>query len=255
VEPIAIISDIHANAEALAAVLADIRNQGVKRIACLGDLMGYGPDPEKVVDMIRETCDIVIAGNHDWGVLKRPIPFNPHAAELINHHQCRMTPRIFDFIGRRKVRWKFLEKLQTLYQEDELMFVHGSLRQHVMEYVFPDKTSHFNQKQVQDLCKQANSVLFCGHTHLPCVIRDDMKCYYSSDEHPEVTLSKGHKHIVNPGSVGQPRDGDNRAGYCIFFGEKVRFRRVKYDVDTTCKKMLEIDGAARMMAGRLMRGE
>lgn len=254
-EPIAIISDIHANAEALEAVLADIKSQGVRRIACLGDLMGYGPDPQKVVDMVRETCQIVIAGNHDWGVLNRPIPFHPHAAELIKFHQCLMTPSFYHVIGKRKMRWKFLEGLQTLREEDNMLFVHGSLRNHVMEYVFPDRTDHFNKEQVQEMCKETPWVVFCGHTHLACVIRDDMKCGYATDKSAEVPIVKGHKYIINPGSVGQPRDRDNRAGYCIFFPDRVRFRRIKYDVDRTCRKMIEIDGAGRNMAGRLMRGE
>lgn len=252
-EPLAVISDVHANAEALEAVLADIRHLGVKRIACLGDLMGYGPDPQKVVDVVRDVCEIVIAGNHDWGVLKRPIPFNPLAEELIKFHQCMMTPKFYHILGKTKMRWKYLEKLQTLEEREDILFVHGSLRNHVMEYVFPDKTKHFNQGQVKDLCKQFSRILFTGHTHLACVIRDDMKCQYGTDQAPDVPLAKGRKYIINPGSVGQPRDGDARAGYCIFYGDRVHFRRIKYDVQQTCQKLMAMDGGARQIAGRLIR--
>ena len=254
-EPLAIISDVHANVEALEAVIRDIRGQGIQRIACLGDLMGYGPDPDKVVDIVRETCQIVIAGNHDWGVLKRPIPFNPQAQEMVNYHQCVMTPKFYHFLGKRRLRWRYLEGLQTLRQEENLLFVHGSVRNHVMEYVFPDRTKHFSGAQIRDICKRTPWILFCGHTHLACVIRDDLLCGYPNEKASDIPIVKDHKYIINPGSVGQPRDGDNRAGYCIFLGDRIRFRRIKYDVDRTCKKMMEIDGVGRQVAARLMRGQ
>jgi predicted phosphodiesterase len=254
VEPVAIISDIHANAEALEAVLKDIRGNGVHQIICLGDLMGYGPDPERVVDMVQDTCSIVIAGNHDWGVLKRPLPFNEHAAELLRIHQCKMTPRFFNILGRKRIRWKYLEALKSLYQDDGVMYVHGSVRNHVIEYVYPDSSEHFNIDQITAVFKKVNRIMFCGHTHLSCVIRDDFECRYGTDQRPEVQLTPGHKYIINPGSVGQPRDGNPRAGYAIFFGDKIVFRRVIYDVQKTCKKMMEIDGAGRLMASRLWHG-
>jgi diadenosine tetraphosphatase ApaH/serine/threonine PP2A family protein phosphatase len=91
---------------------------------------------------------------------------------------------------------------------------------------------------------------FCGHTHVPCVIRDDLRCFYAG----EVRLERGRKYIINPGSVGQPRDGDPRSSFAVFYGDRVAFRRLAYDVDLTCRKILNSRGLHRFMADRLRVG-
>jgi predicted phosphodiesterase len=131
--PIALISDLHSNEPALKNVLEDIAKQGVERIFCLGDLVGYGPDPLYVVDKAM-SWPIVLMGNHDEAVLKEAYGFNPVAKAAVTWTRDQLRPGLLSGKGK-KERWKFMQNLGMTHQEDGALFVHGSPRDPTMEYV------------------------------------------------------------------------------------------------------------------------
>lgn len=221
--PLALISDVHANLEALQAVLEDIHSHGVTRIACLGDMVGYGPDPGPVLDTIEKTCDVVVAGNHEWAILHGTEGFNWLAAQIIDEHRTLLEAR----------HRTFLENMRIRHDEDGRTFVHGSIRDPLMEYVFPSRYQLYDPLQLIELFESIPVLCFSGHTHIPAVIREDLECFDGGD----VEIEKGMKYIINPGSVGQPRDGDPRSSYALFYGDRVSFRRLPYDVELTCRKV------------------
>ncbi|HID23813.1 MAG TPA: metallophosphatase family protein, partial [Planctomycetaceae bacterium] len=130
----AIISDIHANLEALEAVLQDIRTQGIEEVYCLGDIVGYGPNPCECVDLVMD-CKVVLLGNHDQGALFDPEWFNVPAERAIF-----WTRKVMESGSPRdsQRRWDFLGDLPRIHTEDNVMFVHGSARNPLNEYVFPE---------------------------------------------------------------------------------------------------------------------
>lgn len=252
--PIALISDVHANLEALEAVLASIDREGVRQIVCLGDIVGYGPDPEAVVDVIRRRARTCVAGNHDWALLNRPLGFNPLAAEVIRYTRDMMEPKFYQLFGKARVRWRFLESLPDRLEEGDLQFVHASPRDPLMEYVFGDRHPLFSREQLDELFPLVRRICFHGHTHLPGVIREDGVCWYPREGSGTLALQSGRRYLVDVGSVGQPRDGDPRACYAIFDGASVAVRRVPYDVERTRAKILSIDAMEERLADRLLAG-
>ena len=132
--PFAVISDIHANLEALNAVLNDIEAAGVMRIICLGDIVGYGPDFEECIDIITEKCEVCLCGNHDEAAIEGPTDFNPVARDVINYTREVLKPGLISN-PRKRARWNFLKDLKKIHEEDELSFYHGSPRDPVREYV------------------------------------------------------------------------------------------------------------------------
>jgi len=253
--PFALIADLHANLEATEAVLADIDAQGIKEIVCLGDIVGYGPDPDKVVDLVRSRVQTVIAGNHDWAVINKAMGFNSAARDVIEYTRDMMEPKFYQLFGRTRERWTFLEGLPDLIEENDLQFVHGSLRERLMEYTFGDRHRLFNPAQLDDLFPKVKWICFYGHTHFPVVIRDDKVCWYPFDPGESFAPERGRRYLCNVGSVGQPRDGDPRSCYAIFDGTKISYRRVAYDVETTRKKILAIDAMEQFLADRLRTGK
>ncbi|MBI4563341.1 MAG: metallophosphoesterase family protein [Planctomycetes bacterium] len=253
--PFALISDLHANLEATEAVLADIEREGVKDIVCLGDIVGYGPDPDKVVDIVKRRAAVVIAGNHDWAVLNKPHGFNPLARNVIEYTRDMMEPKLYHVFGKTRERWTFLENLAAVIQDGDLTYVHGSLRDPLMDYCFGDRHALWNPAQLDQIFPKVKWLCFCGHTHFPTVIREDKVCWYPAEGRMEHALDRGRKYIINTGSVGQPRDGDPRACYAILTGEAVRYRRVPYDIEKTRGKILAIDAYEKVLADRLQKGK
>ncbi len=132
----AIISDIHSNLEALQAVLADIKARGISEIVCLGDVIGYGPNPRECLDLVMETCRLCLMGNHDHAVLFEPTNFNP-AAERAAYWTRRVLESERDR-KKRDRRWEFLGKLPVRVKELDLLYVHASPRRPINEYLFPE---------------------------------------------------------------------------------------------------------------------
>ena len=238
--PFAIISDIHANLEALQAVLADIEKTGIERIICLGDIVGYGPDFEECIDIVTERCEVVLRGNHDEAVIEGPVDFNPIARDVINYTREAMKPGLIGQ-ARKKTRWNFLKDLRKSYKEPPHSFYHGSPRDPVREYVMKTDVVFAPEKLVE-IFSMIESACFIGHTHQPGVIVEGF-LFLEPGRINNIYRSSNGKAIINIGSVGQPRDADNRASYVIVKNGNVHFRRVPYDFR---KIMAKIEANARI---------
>ncbi|HKE02111.1 MAG TPA: metallophosphoesterase family protein [Planctomycetota bacterium] len=258
---IALISDIHSNREALDAVFAVIdRLPGVEKVMCLGDVVGYGPEPEYCVDLVRERCQVCLLGNHDEALFAGAGDFNPHARAAIEMTARRMRPGIIAGSGKRE-RWEYLRSRPTTHREGRWLFVHASPRDPVREYVLatdgllnPDKMEAIFRSFDAGQCAM-------GHTHQPGIFRRDLRfeppppqAGPSSGEAPWVELSEREQALVNVGSVGQPRDGDNRACFATIDGVRVRWHRVPYDYATTMEKIRATPGLDEILARRLAIG-
>jgi len=245
----AIISDIHSNLEALQAVLGDIIGQGIDEIYCLGDIVGYGPDPRECLDLVMQ-CQACILGNHDQGALFDPEGFSSGAERAIfwTRRQLEKTNGATDQTRR---RWDFLCDLPRVRREDDFLFVHGSARSPLNEYVFPEDT--YNARKIEKIFSLVDKVCFQGHTHVPGVFTEGCKFYSPDDLQGEYRFGDG-KIMVNVGSVGQPRDGDRRACYVILHDDRIEYRRVEYEFETTREKIHEIAELDNFLGDRLMEG-
>jgi predicted phosphodiesterase len=256
IPPFALVSDLHANLEATKAVLADIDRRGVRTIACLGDIVGYGPDPALVIDAVRRHCGVAVAGNHDWAVRHGDLQFlfNFVASAAVDHTRDVLEPRSDGASPEALARWRYLGTLPTVAVQGSLSFVHGSLRNPLMEYCFGDRHTMWDPAQLEALFPRVLWICFAGHTHFPVVIRDNRTCWYPTGAESVCSLKRGRKYIINAGSVGQPRDGDPRACYAVFEGDAVRYVRVAYDVELTRRKILSMPALADRLGDRLLRG-
>ncbi len=234
---IALISDIHSNLEALTAVLRDIDSRGAaESIYCLGDVVGYGPDPEACVDIVMERCSVRLMGNHDYAMINGAMGFNPVARGAIDWTRERMAPKK----GSSKEvlrRWHFIEELDQVHELGDALFVHASPRDHINEYILPTDAD-FHPDKIAEIFELIDKVCFVGHTHFPGIMTTEPQFVLPEEVEFEHKLDDA-KVIVNLGSVGQPRDGDPRASYVEIDEKTVYFRRVEYDYKTTMRKVLE----------------
>lgn len=244
----AIISDIHGNLEALEAVLADIREQQITEIYCLGDIIGYGPNPRECIDLVMRNCQVTILGNHDQAALFDPEGFNAGAERAIFWTR-QMLEQGDAAEGER--RWEFLGELPRMRREGELLFVHGSARNPLNEYVFPEDV--YNQRKMERIFGLVDHYCFQGHTHIPGVFTEDYN-FLSPDEFDFKWELGEQKVLINVGSVGQPRDGNNRSSYITLDGKSVQFRRVDYDFEKTIAKIYPIPDLDNFLGDRLREG-
>ncbi|MDK9707280.1 MAG: metallophosphatase family protein [Desulforhopalus sp.] len=227
---IAVVADIHGNLEALEAVNADLLGQGVDRVICLGDSIGYGPDPEAVVTRLRSLGYQSVLGNHELALA------DPRARRWMNFQAADnniITATLLSEENR-----SYCCSLPTHLALDQAYFVHGFP---------PDSVFRYLSRQSDDTLATLfttfpHSLLFLGHTHKLAIIWQDQGAIIRRPlgrEHLE--LLPGRKYVVNAGSVGQPRDGDNCAKYllwdCAAASLEVRF--VAYDYHTTMRKIRE----------------
>jgi diadenosine tetraphosphatase ApaH/serine/threonine PP2A family protein phosphatase len=232
----AILSDIHGNLEALQAVLADIDglSSPVERILCLGDTVGYGPNPLECLDLVKSRCDLVLLGNHDQAVLFDPEGFGASAARAVF-----WTRHLLDSTGAAsEERLHFLTQMARKHTEGQLLFVHGSARSPLNEYVFPEDVC--NHAKMERLFALVDRCCFQGHTHVPGIFTEEMDGsfrFHSPEELDYVYRLGGRKILCNVGSVGQPRDGDWRACYVLLTPDELYYRRVEYDVESTIRKI------------------
>lgn len=257
--PTAIISDMHGNGEALRTVLADIDARGISRIVCLGDIVGYGPEPIACVEMVSQRCAWSLMGNHDFGVLYEPTNFNVAAATAAYWTReqfdavadAATRARLYQYLGQLRVR--VVEKADL--EGPEVLAVHGSPRRPINEYVFPDDvlTATDKLKQIFDLI---DSIAIVGHTHVPGVFTDEPDFYPPDEIGADMTykFTHGEKAIINVGSVGQPRDHDPRASYVIMHPDRVQFVRIAYDVDKTANLIRSVPQLSPWLADRLFEG-
>jgi predicted phosphodiesterase len=256
-DKIAVISDIHSNLEALTAVLADIAQRGVSRILCLGDVVGYGPQPQECVDLVIKHCQLTLMGNHDFAVLYEPYNFNSAAESAC--FWTRQTLEAEPDQAARDSRWDFLGNLpvkRKLTPEEnpvgEVTLVHGSPRRPVNEYLFPDDVYN-NPGKLNSSFDRFENLCLIGHTHVPGVFLQTPD-FYSPDELGGQYELDQHKAIVNVGSVGQPRDRDPRASYAILEGGLVRFVRVGYEVDAAIERFRAVKELEEYLGNRLREG-
>jgi diadenosine tetraphosphatase ApaH/serine/threonine PP2A family protein phosphatase len=251
---IAFISDIHANRAALEAVLADIeRLGGVERIFCLGDVIGYGPDVEWCLDAVVQSCKLYLMGNHEHAVLNGAFGFHVGAKRAIDW--TREEIQGLSLI-KRKQMWDLLSRLPVRHEIDDVLLVHGSPRDPVMEYVLEsDLWEGADPGKIDGIFAAFQRLCFVGHTHRPGVFTDD-RCFLAAGDLPDgYDVSDGHRYLINVGSVGQPRDRDPRACYTVWTGDAVYFRRVAYDIDATAQRVRSIPSLDQRFADRLFRGE
>jgi diadenosine tetraphosphatase ApaH/serine/threonine PP2A family protein phosphatase len=247
---VAIVSDIHGNLEAFTAVLAEIDKRGIQDIYCLGDVVGYGPNPMECLDLVSTRCKSSLMGNHDFAVFYEPFNFNAGAEQA-----CYWTRRCFEEDKdepRRAARWKYLGNLPVRIKTNEFLAVHASPRRPINEYIFPDDI-YTNPGKFVSIFERFDRLCFVGHTHVPGVFLEGPD-FYSPDEldfRYEITDDKA---IINAGSVGQPRDRDPRSSFVILSPTSVEFVRIPYDVETTVKKVEQIGELDNFLGARLLDG-
>ena len=251
----AIISDIHSNLEALEAVLADIASNNVTEIYCLGDIIGYGPNPRECIDLAMQ-CQMVLLGNHDQGAMFDPDGFNPPAERAIFWTRQQLESSAENRTKREK-RWEFLADRPRTFKEDSLLFVHGSARNPLNEYVFPEDI--YNQRKMDRIFALIERYCFQGHTHVPGVFTESLNDDSYQFQSPEDLINATHrlddrKTMVNVGSVGQPRDANWRACYVLLNGADLTFRRVEYDIETTIRKIHDTPELDNFLGDRLRDG-
>ena len=222
-----IVSDIHSNIVALDAVLAAARDDGpVDGVWCLGDIVGYGPAPMAVLERLWELKALSIGGNHDAGVVGRVDVgiFNPVAAEACRWNGEQLTDDARAYLG----------GLPDTLVVEPFTLVHGSLDDPLWEYLLrpPQAEAAWD--------RASTSHVLVGHTHIQFVCRA-AKGFEQPDSEPLVVPLGGVRLVFNPGSVGQPRDGDPRAAFAVYDDEArtVALRRAPYDVGATQRSMAE----------------
>jgi predicted phosphodiesterase len=247
---LAIISDIHGNLEALSVVMNDIEKRGIREVMCLGDVVGYGPNPRECLDLVMERCTTVLMGNHDFAVFYEPYNFNT-GAETASYWTRRCFEQEPNAELRAK-RWKFLGGLPPRVKTDTYVALHASPRRPINEYIFPDDI-YTNPGKFVAMFERVERLCFVGHTHVPGVFLEGPD-FYTPDELDYRFEITDEKAIVNVGSVGQPRDRDPRSSYVIVDEGCVEFVRLEYDVKTTVKKFEGIPELDAFLAARLLDG-
>jgi predicted phosphodiesterase len=221
----AIISDVHGNLEALTAVLEDIAAQSVDAIYCLGDIVGYGANPRECLRLVEQRCQVVVLGNHDQAVLSAsPEQWVGVSGSAQWTRSAVEAPIATGEDAQRRIA--FLAARPWRHSEDGALFVHGSPRNPLNEYVSPLDVHH--REKMEAIFSHIDRCCFVGHTHLPGVFAVGYR-HYRVEELPDGYRLREQPVLCNVGSVGQPRDGDWRACYALYEQERISFRRVAYD--------------------------
>ena len=241
---VAVFSDIHSNLEALEAVLEHARRQKVDRYICLGDVVGYGANPNECIELLQSLPDCpCLLGNHDAAVLGIPSNMKPDARRVIVWTREVLTKNSL---------W-FLTEMEDLIKWDNISFCHSNPYRPRNWYYVSEKT-YISSSFARSKAK----ILFVGHTHVPVAITEKISSASISDHRRHsmvVPVAETNRQIFNGGSVGQPRDGDPRAAYLIYDTARqvVEFYRVAYDFRAAGEKILAA-GLPKMYAQRLVNG-
>jgi diadenosine tetraphosphatase ApaH/serine/threonine PP2A family protein phosphatase len=238
-----VISDIHANLEALQAAQQQIEKIGPDKVLCLGDIVGYGASPDECIELSRQLATVTVAGNHDFGVTGQTdiTYFNRYAREAVI-----WTARALSDAG-----MEYLKELPLSHvDEGHLRIVHATPRNPGRwNYIFT------HQQAVDEFKAFDETVCFIGHSHQPCIfeLMDADTIIMNSDR---VTIREGRKYIVNVGSVGQPRDGDPRGSLCVYDVDagEITISRFSYDIEAAQQKIRDA-GLPTVLANRLSWGE
>ncbi len=239
---LAILSDIHGNLEALEAVLADLDARGADACACLGDFVGYGAAPNECIARTRPRIEVAVAGNHDLAACGRIRLgyFNPDAAYAARWTADVLTPEHMQYLRDLpfSVAWRGVRLVHSSPAEPE-----------EWHYVFSPGDAAFEMESC------AEDVCLIGHSHYPGTFElAGAEVFYTRDERVDGT--RGRRYLVNVPSVGQPRDGDPRAGYLVYDDEALRFEhvRLEYDIPAAMRRIRDA-GLPAFLADRLQWGE
>jgi diadenosine tetraphosphatase ApaH/serine/threonine PP2A family protein phosphatase len=238
----AIVSDIHGNLEALEAVLADIARHKPASIVCLGDFVGYGASPNECIERLRPLIEHAVVGNHDLAAIGRLrlTYFNSNAAAAALWTETALT----------EANRAYLAGLPYAVRWRDTLLVHASPAE--------PENWHYVLSPVEaraEMDAYTETVCFIGHSHYPGVFdRHDERVRYTRT--PELRIERGHRYLVNVASVGQPRDGDPRAGYMLYddMERVLRHVRLEYDLAGAMKRIIDA-GLPRFLAERLQWGE
>ena len=240
---VAVLSDIHSNRQALEAVLAAVDEAGVEETWCLGDLVGYGADPDACTALVRERCDVCLAGNHDLALLGAIDikTFSETAATAVGWTRENVSAETLEFLG----------SLDPYGSRQEVGLFHASPRDPIWEYVLSTDQAEAG------LDAQTERVGLIGHSHIALFfvravgVRPSFAQGAQAEDGTEIDLADG-KWLLNPGSVGQPRDTDPRAAWLELDTEQwvARYRRVDYDIEGAAAAILEA-GLPGVLAERL----
>lgn len=239
----AVLSDIHANLEALEAVLYHAQRQEVHSYVCLGDVVGYGASPNECIEILDSLSCPSVLGNHDAAVLDIPINMSQDGRKVINWTRENLSPASF----------AFLRRMEDLIHDGVVSYCHSNPYKPRNWYYIAEKT-YISSSFARSKAK----ILFFGHTHVPVAItRKNFFCVYMrSPEHSTVVpVAEINRQIFNGGSIGQPRDGDSRAAYLIYDHEKsqIEFYRISYNIGCAAEKIMQA-GLPENFAKRLFSG-
>lgn len=244
---IIIISDIHSNYDALLEFEKRLRNIEFDEIWCLGDVVGYNAEPNECVEWVKKNSKYILMGNHDYAVLNREekFLFNEYARKAIEWTEKKLYHENKIFLGTFKISLKI----------DEIFLVHSSPSAPLKwEYVFGIEEAIHNFSFFEE------KICFLGHTHIPSIfeLKDEkLKMIYPEYKNEKFfyVLDNNAKYIINPGSIGQPRDGDPRLSFCIFDEKNyaVEFFRFEYNIEEAARKVFESD-LPRFLGERLFIG-
>lgn len=234
----AVISDVHSNLEALTTVMKEIESLKAERVLFLGDAVGYGPNPEECVQLLKDTAEVMIAGNHDWAVVGlTPVEyFNDYARKAIEWTSLVITAETKDLL-------RSLQPSRSLPREG-VYLCHGSPKD-------PEAWNYVITLQDAERAFYNFDERLCliGHSHVPFIVEmtEDRNLIVHSDR---ARMREGSRYLVNAGSVGQPRDGDPRASMVIIEDDLIEIKRLEYDFRPTQTKMLR-QGLPEYLAQRL----
>jgi predicted phosphodiesterase len=237
-----IFSDVHSNIEALDSILEAFKKESIDTYLCIGDVVGYAAEPNECIEKVKRVASITVAGNHDWAAVNlfSLDYFNQFAKEALLWTRKQLNDSSADF----------LESLKLVYKNDDLTLTHGTLDA-------PEGFDYLVDTEIAEktfLLMETN-ICFIGHTHIAGVFISEPDNYIDYKKCASIDIEEGNKYIVNVGSVGQPRDGNPDAAYCIFDSDKkeVMIKRKAYDIESVRKKILD-KGLPRFLGDRLMVG-
>ncbi len=237
-----IFSDIHSNLEALQAVIKAYQKEKIDKYLCVGDVVGYGADPNECAEIIGKLAEVTVVGNHDWaalGIISSEL-FNQEAQSAIiwtSQQLCESSKH-------------FLRTLRLIFKKDNFVLAHGSL----------NSPQDFNYLQNTGDCLATfglmeSDICFVGHTHVPVIFVQDRQARVRYEDTPKIKIEPGNKYIINVGSVGQPRDSIPEAAYCIWDTDKaeIEIKRQRYDVFAARQKIID-RGLPDFLGNRLLTG-
>ena len=238
-----IISDIHGNLEALTAVLEACRHLKLNSLLCLGDIVGYGANPKECLNIMRQSKAVAVAGNHDWAVCGRldASHFTEDGKAAITWTRMRM--------GLEDIT--YLSSLPLILSNDDCMLAHASVKT-------PSQFAYLTDiaKATEAFQAMGNqSVLFVGHTHQPKIFIQEAEHVYEQNI-VDIDIGDGYQYIINTGSVGQPRDGNPMASFCVYdtLQKTIQIKRCAYDIRLAQQKIIQAQ-LPKNLALRLAHGQ